>query len=145
MSIETCFVKSIDAALSLTTSDAEAVLPGPPSFDITCTVLFFVPAVAPVTVTLNVHEAFAARDPPEKEIVLGSVDSEPPQVVVGPLVVTVRPLGKISINPMPDSEFDLFGLVIVNDKVVLSPVKIEPEENDLARTGGAITVREAVA
>jgi hypothetical protein len=109
-------------------------------------VLLFVPEVAPVTVTLNVQLLFAASDPPEKDIVLGAVvDSEPPQVAVGPLLATVSPVGKGSENPMPDSELDMFGLVTTKVNAEVLPVKIEAGEKDLARTGGAITVREAVA
>jgi hypothetical protein len=137
----------MDAVWSTTTREAEAVLPLPPSVDVTAVVvLFLVPEVAPVTVTLNVQLLFAASDPPEKDIVLGAVvESEPPQVAVGPLVATVTPAGKVSVNPMPVSEFDRFGLVTVNDRVEVPPVKIEVGEKDLARTGGAITVREEVA
>jgi len=147
---DTCFVRSMDAVWSFTTKDPEAVLPLPPSEDVTAVVtLFFVPAVAPVTVTLNVQLLLAASDPPEKDIVLGDVvDSEPPQVAVGPLVATVRPAGKLgaeSVNPMPDRALLWFGLVMVKDRVELFPVKIDVGEKDLARTGGAMTVRDAMA
>jgi len=108
--------------------------------------LIIVPAYAPVTVTLKVQLLFAANDPPEKETVLGIVvESEPPQVEVGPLVATVTPAGKISVNPIPFSELDRFGLVMMKVSVVSLPVKIEPGENDLAREVGAITVMESVA
>ena len=119
----------MDAVWSFTTSEPEAVLPLPPSVDVTAVVvLFFVPAVAPVTVTLNVQLLFAASDPLEKDIVLGAVvDSEPPQVVVGPLAATVRPAGKVSVNPMPDSELDIFGLVMLKDNAEVLTVKIEIE------------------
>ena len=144
---ETCFVRSMDAVWSFTTSEPEAVLPLPPSVDVTAVVvLFFVPAVAPVTVTLNVQSLFAASDPPEKDMVLGVVvDSDPPQVAVGPPVATVRPAGNVSVNPMPDRELFRFGLVMVNDNVEVLPVKIEVGENAFARLGGVMTVTEAVA
>ena len=145
--VDTCLVRSIDAVWSTTTREAEAVFPLPPSVDVTAVVvLFFVPEVVPVTVTLNVQLPFAASDPPEKVIVLGEVvDFEPPQVAVGALVATVTPAGKVSVNPMPERELDRFGLVTVNDRVEVPPVKIEAGEKDLARTGGAITVSDAVA
>jgi hypothetical protein len=144
---DTCFVRSMDAVWSLTTSDPEAVLPVPPSVDVTAAVvLFFVPAVAPVTVTLKVHLLFAASDPPMKAIVLGAVvDNEPPQVAVGPLVARVRPAGNVSVNPIPDSELEEFGLLITKDNVDTLPVNTEVGENDLPRTGGATTVSESVA
>ncbi len=108
--------------------------------------LFHVPALAPVTVTLNVQLLFAASEPVEKDIVPGEVvDIEPPQVEAAPLVATVSPAGSVSVNPMPDSELDLFGLVMVKDNDVVLPVKTEAGEKDLARIGGAITSREAVA
>jgi hypothetical protein len=137
----------MDAVWSFTTSEAEAVLPLPPSVDVTAVVvLFFVPEVVPVTVTLNVQLLFAASDPPEKDIVLGAVVvSEPLQVAVGPLLATVRPVVKTSVNPMPDSELDRFGLVAIKVNVEVMPVKIEVGEKDLASTGGAITVRVEVA
>src|SRR5262245_50374253 len=93
--VDTCLVRSIDAVWSTTTSEADAVLPLPPSVDVTAVVvLFFVPEVVPVTVTLNVQLLFATSDPLAKEIVLGAVDdTEPPQVAVGPLVATVTPAG----------------------------------------------------
>ena len=114
---DTCFVSSMDAVWSATTREAEAVLPLPPSLDVTAVVvLFFVPALAPVTVTLNVQLLFAASDPPEKDIVLVAVvDSEPLQVTVGPLVPTVRPAGKVSVNPMPETELERWLVGPLND------------------------------
>ena len=92
----------------LTLRVAVAASPSPPSKDETAlVVLFFEPIVVPVTVTLKVHEVFAASDPPEKEIVLGAVVvSKPLQVAVGPLFATVRPAGKVSVKPIPLSETD---------------------------------------
>ena len=109
-------------------------------------VLFFVPAVAPVTVTGKVQLVFAANDPPMNVIVLGAVVvRDPPHVTVGPLLTTVKPATRESLKPMPLNTVLRFGLVIVNVSVEVLPVKIELGENDLARTGGAITVREEVA
>ena len=109
-------------------------------------VLFFVPAVAPVTVTGKLQLVFAANDPPVNVIVLGAiVVREPPHVVVGPLLATVKPATRISLKPMPLNAVPRFGLVIENVRVEVFPVKIELGEKDLARTGGAITVREEVA
>jgi len=42
------------------------VLPVPPSVEVTCTLLFFTPAVVPCTSTETVQEALAARVPPDK-------------------------------------------------------------------------------
>jgi hypothetical protein len=140
---ETCLVRSMDGVWSLTISVPDAVLPLPPCVDMTTVVvLFIVPDIAPVTRTLNAQLLFAASDPPVKDIVLGVVVvSEPLQVAVGPLLVTVTPAGNVSENLMPDSELDTFGLFTVKVKVDVLPVKIESGAKDLARTGGAITVR----
>ena len=131
----------------MTTREAEEEFPFPPSVEVTsAVVLFVVPAAVPVTVTPKVQLLFAARDPPAKAIVFGAVVvSEPPQVGVAPVVATVRPAGNESLKPIPLKAVFRFGLVIVKVSVEVLPVKIEVGENDLARTGGAITFREAVA
>jgi len=81
-----------------------------------------------------------------KAIVLGAVVvKDPAHVVVGPLVATVKPVGKVSLKLIPLKALFIFGLVIVKVSVEVFPVKMEAGEKDLARTGGAITFREAVA
>ena len=144
---ETCLVKSIEAVWLLTTREAVAVFPFPPSFEVTAVVvLFFVPAVVPVTGTGNVQLLFGARDPPVNAMVLGAVVvSEPPHVAVGPLLVTVKPPTRESLKSTPLNAVPGFGLLIVNVRVEVFPVKIELGEKDLPRVGGAITVRESVA
>ena len=144
---EICLVRSIDAVWSFTTREAVAAFPVPPSVEVTAVVvLFLVPEIVPVTIMLNVQLLFATSDPPLKAIVLGAVVvKDPPHVVVGPLVVTVKPLTSVSLKPIPVKALFRLGLVIVNVSVAVFPVKIEVGENDLARTGGAITVREEVA
>lgn len=57
-----------------TVTVALALLPVPPFVDVTApVVLFFTPAVAPVTVTLNVQLPLAASKPPLNAIVSGVV------------------------------------------------------------------------
>ncbi len=142
--VDTCFVRSMDAVWLATTVEAEAVLPVPPSVEVTAVVvLFCIPALAPVTVTLNVQLLLAVSDPPENEIVLGAVvDSDPLQVAVGPLLVTVSPEGRVSEKARPESELNEFWFVIVKLKVDVLPVKIEVGEKDFASTGGATAVSE---
>ena len=85
---------------------ADAVWPVPPSVDVTVpVVLFFVPAVVPLTFTENVHEALAAKVAPDK---LTDPDPAaaaivpPPQVPVRPFGVEItRPAGNASLNPTP--------------------------------------------
>jgi hypothetical protein len=138
----------MDGVLSFTTSEPEAILPLPPSMDVTGVkvVLFFVPDVAPVTVTLNAQLLLAASNPPANaiDLVVAIVVRVPPHSVVDESIME-RPAGNISIKPMPDSGVDRFGLVMVKVNVEVSPVKIDVGEKDLAIAGGAITVRESVA
>ena len=131
----------------MTTREAVAEFPFPPSVEVTAVVvLFFVPGVVPVTVALNVQLVFAASDPPVKVIVLGAVVvKEPPHVAVGPLLAIVKPLTRVSLKSIPLRALFRFGLVIVNVSVDVLPVKIEVGEKDLASTGGAITVRDELA
>src|SRR5260370_27357744 len=53
-----------------TVIDAFDVLPTPPSVDVTVTLLFFTPAEVPLTSTVNVQEALAARVPPDRVMLL---------------------------------------------------------------------------
>jgi len=131
----------------VTTSEAEAVFPFPPSVEVTAVVvLSFVPDVAPVTTKLNVQLLFVVREPPVRAIVLGAVVvSDPPHAVVGPLVSTVKPAGKVSVKLMPLNELLIFGFVMVKVSVDGFVVKMDAGEKDLASAGGAITVSEAVA
>ena len=144
---ETCFVRSREAVWSLTTSEAVATFPFPPCVDVTAVVvLFFVPEVVPVTVTLKVQFVFAASDPPLNVIVPGAVVvSDPAQVAIGPLEATVIPAGSVSLKLIPLKRVLKFGLVMVNVSVDVLPVKIELGANDFARAGGAFTVNGAVA
>jgi hypothetical protein len=85
---------------------AEAVPPVPPSVEVTLpVVLFLVPAVVPVTFTLNVQELLAAIVPPERLIVpvpAVAVTVPAPQVPVRPFgVATTRPAGNVSLNATP--------------------------------------------
>jgi hypothetical protein len=131
----------------VTTTEAEAGFPFPPSVEvITVVVLFFVPDVVPVTTRLKLQLLFIVRDPPVKEMASGAVvDRDPPHVGVGPLVPTVKPAGRVSVKLMPLKALLIFGFVIVKVRVEVFPVKMDAGSKDLARTGGAITVSEAVA
>jgi hypothetical protein len=90
-----------------TTTLAEAVPPAPPSVEVTFpVVLFWVPAVIPVTFTANVHEPLAARVAPVRLIAAVpcvAVTVPAPQVPARPFgVETVRPAGSASVKPTPD-------------------------------------------
>ena len=74
----------------------------------------------PVTVMLQ--EALATRVPPLKEIVCGAVvDNVPPHCVEDP-VVTVNPLGNVSVNAIPLKAIVALGLVSEKVRVELAPL-----------------------
>ena len=80
------------------------VFPAPVSAAVTCTLLLFVPAVAPLTLTESVHVPPAARVPPVRltELDPSAAVTVPPQVLVTfPGVATTRPAGKLSTLAKP--------------------------------------------
>src|SRR5258708_755065 len=100
------------------------VLPVPPSVDVTWVLLFFTPAVVPVTFTTTVHEALAASVPPERlaEPEPATAVAVPPHVLVNPLgVATTSPAGRVSVNATPVSITTVFVVRIVQVHV-LGPV-----------------------
>ena len=87
--------------------EAEAVPPVPPSFEVTWpVVLFFVPAVVPVTLTEKVQDALAARLAPVRLTLpdpATAVIVPLPQEPVRPLgVETTSPAGNVSLKPTPE-------------------------------------------
>jgi hypothetical protein len=84
--------------------------------------LFFTPAAAPVTVTLNWHCALGPIVAPVSEItpVALVVVSVPPHMAVGPESGTVSPAGSVSLKPTPVKATALvFAMVKVNEVVPL--------------------------
>jgi len=83
----------------------EAVLPVPPSFEVTALVILsFIPPDVPVALTENVHEAPAANVPPERLILSdpGTAATAPPHDPVNPFgVATTSPAGSVSVKPTP--------------------------------------------
>jgi hypothetical protein len=76
----------------------------PPSVDDTVTVLFFTPAVVPVTFTCIVQLAFAVTTPPASETTPepGTAVCVPPQLPDKPFgSATTRPAGRLSVNATP--------------------------------------------
>jgi hypothetical protein len=103
---------------------AEAVAPLPASVEVTALVVFFcVPEVVPVTFTAKVHEVLAVRVAAERLTLFEPADAvivPPPQLPVKPLgVLTTWPEGKVSVKPMPLSEFAVFGF----DRLKVSEVE----------------------
>ena len=99
-----------------TVTVAFAVLPAP-SFEVTDTELFLMPAVVPVTLALNVQEVLAARVAPDNEIEVAfaaAVIVPPPQDPASALgVATTRPTGSVSVNAISVFEIPALALVTV--------------------------------
>ena len=86
--------------------------------------------------TFTVQEALAASVPPLKEIVCGAVvDKVPPHCEDNP-VVTVRPLGKVSVKLIPVRATAVFGLVRVKVKDDVAPTATGFGEKALVMVGG---------
>jgi hypothetical protein len=86
---------------------ADAVVPVPPSVEVTALVtLFFVPTVVPVTFIENVHDDPADKVAPDKltaPAAATAVIDPPPHEPVRPLGVEItRPAGSVSVKPIPD-------------------------------------------
>src|SRR5690242_5829453 len=92
-------------------------------------VLFFTPAVVPVTLTAKVHDPLEATAPPLNEMVpepAVAVIVPPPQLPDSPLgVAATRPAGSASVNDTPVSVVPALGLVTVKVRVVVPPTGIE--------------------
>jgi hypothetical protein len=103
---------------------AEAVLPVPPLVELTAlVVLFFWPAVVPVTLTVTLHDALAATLPPLRLIdpLPAVAVTVPPQALetAGGVAIT-SPAGSESVNASPFSA-TVFpaGFVIVKLRLVV--------------------------
>src|SRR5262249_55211541 len=132
---------------AITVRLAVAVLPVPPSLEVTLpVVLMKAPGAPPVTVTLNWHVPLAATVAPLKEIPVGDVVVRGPPHTVEELLATVSPGGGVSVTPTPVKGIVLgAGLVIVNCSDVVAFCAIVVGLNALAMDGGAITVTVSVA
>jgi len=132
---------------------ADAVPPVPPSTEVTePVVLFFVPAVVAVTLTLRLHDVPAAREAP-----LRLIEPDPGVAVRVPLhlplrslgLVTTRPAGNASVYPTPVKLDAPLGLPSVKLRNVVPFTAMLLFSKDLAIVGGsvaaAVTVRLADA
>lgn len=128
---------------------ASAGAPLPPSIELTGpVVLFFTPALTPVTSTVMVHDAVAAMTAPDRLMLLVpglAVKVPPRQVVTAPLGVdTTRPAGSVSVK-LTVSATVAFGFVMVKLRLLLPPTGIANRPKLLVVTGGATTVMLAEA
>src|SRR5712671_306998 len=136
-----------------TVIEALEVFPVPPSVEVTWTLLFFTPAVVPVTLTENVQEEPAAGDavsvPPDKltlPLPATAVMVPLPQDPVSPFgVASTRPAGRVSVKATPLSATFVFGFVMVklNEVDPFNGMLAAPK--DLVIVGGVATVRFAEA
>ena len=93
------------------------------------------PGVVAVTVTGISQDELPDSTPPLNEIVSGEeVVSEPPHTAVGPLDVTVTPVGRKSSKASPFNDA-VFGLVIVKVKVEVPPTTTGLGEKDFVNAG----------
>ncbi len=137
-----------------TVSEVLEVLPVPAIVSLTVTLLGANPATVPLTFTEIVHEAPAARLAPVKETL-----PEPAVAVGVVLQVFVRLLGlattrvpgaafgKVSVNEIPLSTEAalLFGLVIVNVRLVVPLSGMDEAPKTLLMVGGSMTVKLGLA
>ena len=124
------------------------VLPVPPSVEVTCTLLFFTPAVVPCTFTDTVQLAVAANVPPDKltEPEPATAVAVPPHVLLSALGVAItRPAGRMSVKAIPFSATVGFGLLMVKVSDVAPFNGIWAAPNALLMVGGEATVRFDVA
>src|SRR5215472_9445084 len=131
-----------------TVIEALDVLPVPPSVEVTCTLLFFTPAVVPCTLMETVQLALVASVPalkltePEPALAV----AVPPHVLFRAFgVATTSPAGRLSVKAMPVSATLVFGLVMLSVSEVVPFSGMLAAPNALAIVGGEATVRFAVA
>src|SRR5437899_5672730 len=100
-----------------TVMEAFEVLPVPPSVEVTCTLLFLMPAVVPCTLTETVQEALCVIVPPVRliEPEPATAVAVPPQVLFRLFgVATTSPAGRLSVKATPLRVTFVFGLVMLN-------------------------------
>jgi hypothetical protein len=108
-----------------TVTDAFEVFPAPAVVELTVTLLFFTPTVAPVTFTVNAQPALAANVAPARLTLpdpAKAVIVPPPQLPANPFgVATANPAGSVSVNATPVCAFEASGLPITKVKEVDPP------------------------
>jgi hypothetical protein len=103
------------------------------------------PAVGPVTVTLNTHWLLMATLAPDRAMPVGAVVVSVPPHTLAEELATVSPAGSVSVNATPVSATVLAaGLVMVNCNEVVAFSGIVVGLKALVMDGGATTVSVAV-
>jgi hypothetical protein len=101
---------------------ADAVVPVPPSVEVTAPVmLFFAPAVVAVTLTNTLHVALLAKVPAEKlRLISPALGANVPHGALAfGVVATCRPAGNASVKLTPVNDVPAFALVKVNSNVAV--------------------------
>lgn len=127
-----------------TVVEALDVFPGPPSVEVTWTVLFFNPVVAAETFKETLHVPLAPIVPLDKlaEDVPATAVAAPPQVLFRLLgVATTNPAGRLSINATPVSAVAAFGFVMVKASEVTPFRGTVMAPNALLINGGVTTIK----
>jgi hypothetical protein len=112
----------VGGAMTVIVAVAE-VPKAPPAEAISEVTLALTPPLIAVTFTAKLQNALAAKVAPDRLILVDpavAVMMPPPQPPARPLGVdTTKPAGNTSVKPMPPTENEVFGLAIVNVRLVL--------------------------
>ncbi len=127
---------------------AEAVLPLPPSVEVTALVVSFcVPVAVAETFIAKLQEALAARVAAERLTLpdpAAAVMAPPPQLPVSPSgVATAKPAGRLSVKPIPVRDEPALGLdnwkvseVVPFNAMFAAPKDIKSVGGSMATGGG---------
>ena len=124
------------------------VFPVPPCVELTCTLLFFTPAVVPCTFIVTVHDALAASVPADKlpEDEPATAVAVPPHVLLKLFgVATTSPAGRLSVNAIPLNVTPAFGFVIVKVSEVVPFSGMAAAPKAFVIDAGLATVKFALA
>ena len=130
----------------MTVTLAFEVLPVPPLVDVTVTLLFFTPAVVPVTFNEIVQLAPGARLAPltlaeDEPLTAAAVPEQVEFRFAG--VAATKPAGRLSVNAIPLRVEFALGFVRVNVRLVEPFSAMLAAPKTLVIAGGAMTVRLA--
>jgi hypothetical protein len=124
------------------------VFPVPAFVEFTVTLLFFAPAVVPVTLTEIVHDEVGASTPLMRLIVEAPFAAVmvPLQVLLRlPGVATTNPAGKLSVKEIPFRVETVSALLIVKVRLVALFTGTEAAPKAIVIAGGLMTVSVAEA
>jgi len=125
----------------VTVTEAEALLPLPPSVEVTGVVMLFcAPGATAETLTVKLQLALAGRVAPDR-LMLG----DPAFAVIVPVlqlpfrplgVATISPAGIVSVKPIPLKEDEVFGLESEKVREVVPFSATSATANAIVKLGG---------